>query len=60
MCSSDLAEGGNNIWVMTADGQNAKAITNEKYRLLNNAVLTPDGKSLVARKHYTSERSVGA
>ena len=54
------AEGGNNIWVMTADGQNAKAITKEKYRLLNNAVWTPDGKSLVARKHYTSERSVGA
>ena len=54
------AGGGNNIWVMTADGQNAKAITKEKYRLLNNAVWTPDGKSLVARKHYTSERSVGA
>ena len=54
------AEGGNNIWVMTTDGQNAKAITKEKYRLLNNAVWTPDGKSLVARKHYTSERSVGA
>ena len=57
--TSDV-EGGNNIWVMTADGQNAKAITKEKYRLLNNAVWTPDGKSLVARKHYTSERSVGA
>lgn len=54
------AEGGNNIWVMTADGKNAKSITKEKYRLLNNAVWTPDGKSLVARKHYTSQRSVGA
>ncbi len=54
------AEGGNNIWVMTADGKNAKAITREKFRLLNNAVWTPDGKSLVARKHYTSQRSVGA
>jgi len=54
------AEGGNNIWVMTADGQNAKSITKEKYRLLNNAVWTPDGESLVARKHYTSTRSVGA
>ena len=54
------AEGGNNIWVMTADGKNAKSITKEKYRLLNNAVWTPDGKSLVARKHYTSTRSVGA
>ncbi len=54
------AEGGNNIWVMTADGKNAKSITKEKFRLLNNAVWTPDGKSLVARKHYTSTRSVGA
>ncbi len=54
------AEGGNNIWVMTADGKNAKSITKEKYRLLNNAVWTPDGKSLVARKHFTSQRSVGA
>jgi Tol biopolymer transport system component/imidazolonepropionase-like amidohydrolase len=54
------AEGGNNIWVMTADGKDAKSITKEKYRLLNNAVWTPDGKSVVARKHYTSTRSVGA
>ena len=54
------AEGGNNIWVMTADGNDAKSITKEKMRLLNNAVWTPDGKSLVARKHYTSTRSVGA
>ncbi len=54
------AEGGNNIWVMTKDGENAKSITKEKYRLLNNAVWTPDGLSVVARKHYTSTRSVGA
>ncbi|AOW17282.1 amidohydrolase [Polaribacter vadi] len=54
------AEGGNNIWVMTANGNDAKSITKEKMRLLNNAVWTPDGKSLVARKHYTSQRSVGA
>lgn len=54
------AEGGNNIWVMTTDGKDAKSITKEKYRLLNNAVWTPDGKSVVARKHYTSQRSVGA
>ena len=54
------AEGGNNIWVMTADGKDAKSITKEKYRLLNNAVWSPDGKSVVARKHYTSTRSVGA
>ncbi|MDP5092558.1 MAG: amidohydrolase, partial [Polaribacter sp.] len=57
--TSDAA-GGDNIWVMTADGKNAKAITEEKFQLLNNAVWTPDGKSLVARKHFTSTRSVGA
>ena len=57
--TSDL-EGGNNIWVMTSDGKNATSITKEKFRLLNNAVWTPDGKSLIARKHYTSQRSVGA
>ena len=54
------AEGGNNIWVMSANGNDAKSITKEKMRLLSNAVWTPDGKSLVARKHYTSQRSVGA
>jgi Tol biopolymer transport system component/imidazolonepropionase-like amidohydrolase len=54
------AEGGDNIWIMTADGKNAKSITKEKFQLLNNAVWTPDGKSLVARKHFTSTRSVGA
>ena len=26
------AEGGNNIWVMTANGENAKSITKEKFR----------------------------
>ncbi|WP_298780095.1 amidohydrolase family protein [uncultured Polaribacter sp.] len=54
------AESGDNIWVMTADGKNAKSVTKEKFRLLNNAVWTADGQSLVARKHFTSQRSAGA
>ena len=54
------AEGGDNIWVMTADGKDAKSITKESFTLLNNAVWMPDGMSLVARKHFTSERSLGA
>ena len=54
------AEGGDNIWVMTVDGKNAKSITKEKFRLLNNAVWTSDGESLIARKHFTSQRSLGA
>lgn len=54
------AGGGDNIWVMDRDGQNAKQVTKENFRLLNNAVWTPDSKYLVARKHFTSTRSLGA
>lgn len=54
------AGGGDNIWVMDADGQNATQITREDFRLLNNAVWTPDGQYLIARKHFTSQRSLGA
>ncbi len=54
------AGGGDNIWVMNRDGSAAKQITKEKFRLLNNAVWTPDGNYLIARKHFTSGRSLGA
>lgn len=54
------AGGGDNVWVMKRDGSEAKQITNESFRLLNNAVWTPDGEYLIARKHYTNTRSLGA
>ncbi|MBR9756612.1 MAG: amidohydrolase family protein [Algicola sp.] len=54
------AGGGDNIWVMNVDGSNAKQITKEDFRLLNNAIWTPDGNYLIARKHFTSSRSLGA
>ncbi len=54
------AGGGDNIWIMDRNGSNAKQITKEKFRLLNNAIWTPDGKYLIARKHFTSTRSLGA
>jgi len=54
------AGGGDNIWTMNLDGSEAKQVTKEKFRLLNNAVWTPDGKYLIARKHFTSGRSLGA
>lgn len=57
--TSDVG-GGDNIWVMTVDGKNARSITKEKFRLLNNAIWHPDGKSIIARKHFTSTRSLGA
>ena len=55
------AGGGDNIWLMkTGDTASAKAITKEDFRLLNNAAFTPDGQYIVARKHFTSGRSLGA
>ncbi|GAA3580301.1 amidohydrolase family protein [Snuella lapsa] len=54
------AGGGDNIWVMNADGSNAKQITKEDFRLLNNAIWTPDSQYLITRKHFTSSRSLGA
>jgi len=54
------AGGGDNIWMMNADGTQPKQITKEDFRLLNNAAWTPDGNYLVARKHFSSERSLGA
>ncbi|MBP6828118.1 MAG: PD40 domain-containing protein, partial [Saprospiraceae bacterium] len=59
------AGGGDNIWMMDADpataGQaaNAKQITKESFRLLNNAVWV-DNEYIVARKHFTNTRSLGA
>ncbi len=52
--------GGDNIWIMNRDGSDQKQVTKEDFRLLNNAVWTPDGQYLIARKHFTSTRSLGA
>ncbi len=54
------AGGGDNVWVMDVDGKNARQITKESFRLLNNGVWTPDGMYIIARKHFTSTRSLGA
>ncbi len=52
--------GGDNIWVMDRDGSNARAVTEEKFRLLNSPAWSPDGQFIVARKHFTARRSLGA
>ncbi|WP_082679856.1 amidohydrolase family protein [Paucibacter sp. KCTC 42545] len=54
------AGGGDNVWVMNADGSNPHAISKEDYRLLNNPVWHPNGKYIAARKHYTGTRSAGS
>ena len=52
--------GGDNIWVMDLNGENQSAVTNETFRLLNSPAWSPDGDFLVARKHFTASRSLGA
>ncbi len=54
------AGGGDNIWYMKADGSEAKQVTKESFRLLNNPIWEPSGDYLIARKHFTSTRSLGA
>ncbi|WP_456425704.1 amidohydrolase family protein [Rhodocaloribacter sp.] len=52
--------GGDNLWVMNADGSDARAVTKETFRLVNGPAWTPDGEYLLGRKHFTSTRSLGA
>ncbi|MGO3183179.1 MAG: amidohydrolase family protein [Aequorivita sp.] len=54
------AGGGDNIWTMNLDGTDAKQVTKENFRLLNNAVWSAEGNYLLARKHFSSGRSLGA
>ncbi|NMH66781.1 amidohydrolase family protein [Shewanella salipaludis] len=53
-------DGGDNIWVMNADGSHPRAVTKETFRLLNSPAWSPDSQYLVARKHFTASRSLGA
>ena len=52
-------DGGDNIWVMDASGANARQISKEDFRLLNNPTWSPDGRYIAARKHFTTQRSLG-
>ena len=51
--------GGDNIWVMNADGTGARQVTHETFRLLNAPTWSPDGQYIAARKHFTTQRSLG-
>ncbi len=52
-------EGGDNIWVMDANGENRRSVSKEKFRLLNNPTWSADGNYIAARKHFTTSRSAG-
>ena len=51
--------GGDNIWVMNADGSDKRQLTKESFRLLNQPTWSPDGRFIAAKKHFTTGRSLG-
>ena len=51
--------GGDNIWVMNADGSDKRQVTKESFRLLNQPSWSPDGRYIAAKKHFTTQRSAG-
>jgi imidazolonepropionase-like amidohydrolase/Tol biopolymer transport system component len=51
--------GGDNIWVMNADGSDKRAVTKESFETLNNPSWSADGRYIAARKHFTTTRSLG-
>src|SRR6056297_2418860 len=51
--------GGDNVWVMNADGSDKRQVTKEDFRLLNQPDWSPDGRFIIAKKHFTTQRSAG-
>lgn len=51
--------GGDNIWTMDLNGENSRQVSDESFRLLNSPNWSPDGRFIVARKHFTKHRSLG-
>jgi len=51
--------GGDNIWIMNADGSDMRQLTDEDFRLLNQPTWSPDGQYIAAKKHFTTGRSLG-
>ena len=54
------AGGGDNLWIMKSDGTDIKQITKEKFRLVNNGTWVDGSDYVIGRKHFTSQRSLGA
>lgn len=53
-------DGADNLWVMEADGSNARPISDESTNLVHNPAWSPDGQYLVAKKSFMSSRSIAA
>jgi Tol biopolymer transport system component/imidazolonepropionase-like amidohydrolase len=53
-------DGADNLWVMNADGSSPRAISTEKEHLVHNPSWSHDGEYIVAKKGFTSTRSIPA
>ena len=51
--------GGDNIWVMNADGSDKWQVTHEDFRMLYQPTWSPDGRFIATKKHFTTSRSLG-
>ena len=58
--TGDNQRGGDNIWTIDIASGALNQISQETFRLYNNPEWSPDGAYIVARKHFTSRRSLGA
>ena len=56
---SDRA-GGDNLWIMNADGSEPRAVSEESKNLVHNPAWSPDGRYLAVKKGFTSTRSIPA
>ncbi len=52
--------GGDNLWIVRVDGSGARAVSQEADELVHNPSWSPDGQYLVAKKDFTSTRSIPA
>ena len=53
-------DGGDNLWIMDADGGHPRAVTDEAEHLVHNPAWSPDGDYLVGKKGFYSTRSIPA
>jgi Tol biopolymer transport system component/imidazolonepropionase-like amidohydrolase len=52
--------GADNLWLIDADGSAPQAVTEESEHLVHNPSWSADGAYIVAKKSFTSTRSIGA
>ncbi|KAA9130905.1 amidohydrolase family protein [Marinihelvus fidelis] len=50
--------GADNLWVMDADGTNARPVSDEHEHLVHNPAWSPNGQYLVAKKSFMGSRSI--